>query len=165
MPNKNDTPLNNINGSFPLDNFKFKEHFIKIATIMPDASIEALLVKNIIDERYTKETSLVYLFVIDGNVVKVGSTTTTMKDRISSYNCGKKAYRKSGTCSTTNYLVLQSFLLIGKDIDIFAYYTGKIKTSIFGIENYISVPAKDHEKIINTELKKIGEFPILCTQK
>ena len=58
-----------------------------------------------------------YCFVIDGKILKIGKTDTTMAKRVQSYNCGKKAYRENGTCSTTNYNILQSFLAINKEKD------------------------------------------------
>ena len=120
------------------------------------------------ESSFEKNKELVYLFVINGYIQKVGSTTTTMKKRIQSYNCGKQDYRDRGTCSTTNYFVLQSFLRINKEFEIYAFFPEKKKmqVDVFGdvVEKELYVPSKEYEKKILTELKSRGAMPILCTQ-
>lgn len=166
--NKNDNPINDIDKKININSFTQMDYFDKIAIIESNIEKESLIIKEIIDERYITQKNLVYLFVIDGFIQKVGSTTQTMKDRISSYNCGKKLYRKNGTCSTTNFFVLQSFLNIGKQIDIYAFFPGKKKeyVDIFGdiILKDFSMPSKDCEKILLNQLKERKVMPILCTQ-
>jgi hypothetical protein len=92
--------------------------FIKLGELLPSVENESITIQNASDILLTKK-GLVYAFVIDGRVFKVGKTETTMKERIKSYNCGKRAYRENGTCSTTNYMVLQSFLTINKIVEIY----------------------------------------------
>lgn len=94
------------------------ERFVKLGELLPNIENESITIQNANDILLTKK-GLVYAFIIDGRVFKVGKTETTMKDRIKSYNCGKRAYRENGTCSTTNYMVLQSFLSINKIVEIY----------------------------------------------
>lgn len=165
--NKNDQPLNEIDITIPVDDFPYISHFKKIGDIKANELTESLVIKNK-EKCFESDKELVYLFIIDGYIQKVGSTTTTMKKRIQSYNCGKQAYRDSGTCSTTNYFVLQSFLRINRDIEVYAFFPEKKKmqVDVFGdiIEKELYIPSKEYEKKILTELKSRGAMPILCTQ-
>ena len=91
---------------------------------------------------------LFYAFVINGKFYKAGKTDTTMKERISSYNCGKKEYRNNGTCSVTNYFVLQSLLNFNVPVDVYCFLVPKATLNIFGTEVTISEsPAKHVEGI------------------
>lgn len=168
MGNKNDNPLTEIDETIPFEEFKEKDYFSKIAVLESEVKKEKISVKKVIDEKYSKRRSLVYVFVIDGFIQKIGSTTTSMKDRISSYNCGKKKYRENGTCSTTNFFVLQSFLNLNKEIEIFAYFpeVSIQRVDYFGevLEEEVSQPSKNFEKYILERLKKEGRMPILCSQ-
>ena len=67
---------------------------------------------------------IVYAFVLKDSR-KLYKTDGTLKERVSSYNCGKTDYRKNGTCSVTNYKTLQSFLNIGETIEVYGYITPK----------------------------------------
>lgn len=166
--NKNDNPLTEIDEKLSFENFQYKDFFEKIATLECDIENEKILVKGEFDKRYEDKINPVYLFVIKGFIQKVGSSTTTFKKRISSYNCGKKAYRNSGTCSTTNFFVLQSFLNIKEDIEVFAYFPEEkdVLINVLGniVEKKLSMPSKEVEKKILTDLKEKGTMPILCTQ-
>lgn len=90
---------------------------------------------------YNTAEGLVYCFVVDGILFKVGQTSTTMRKRIKSYNCGQSAYRKNGTCSVTNYFILSSLVSMydsGSDIMLYIWkaYDSVIKTAFGG--QYVS---------------------------
>jgi hypothetical protein len=144
---------------FKYDDFPYKQYFTKIGHLIPDNDKECVSLDLSFDRK-----DLVYIFVIDGIIIKIGSTSTTMKNRIQSYNCGKKAYRKNGTCSTTNYVCLQSILNINKKVDVYAFFPEDNKIDVWGIEKEISV-SKLYEKRILTDLKDKGVFPVLCIQR
>lgn len=164
--NKNDIPLtkNDLNGILKFSNFEFKKYFEKLCEIVPDVDNEKVFISN--ENEKINKSELIYAFVYNGELLKIGSTTTSFKKRIQSYNCGKKIYRKSGTCSTTNYFVLQTFLNINEKIDVYVFFppSFKIDDDFLGkIE--ISVPAKKYENKILDRMKKNGVFPVLCTQR
>ena len=163
--NKNDTILEaqDIEGQMPFDTFEYKGKFSFLCDIVPDVANEKLVIKNATEQINKK--GVLYLFVIDGKLLKVGSSTVSFKDRLASYNCGKKAYRENGTCSTTNYLVLQSFLSINKVVQVYAFFPEEIKIDVWGEIEDVSLPAKRFEKRVLTELKNHGCLPIMCTQK
>ena len=163
--NKNDTILNaeDIEGQMPLNTFKYREHFSFLCNIVPDVANEKLNISNA--TKLINKKGVLYLFVIDGKLIKVGSSTVSFKDRLSSYNCGKKAYRENGTCSTTNYLVLQSFLNINKVVEVYVFFPEEVAMDVWGESEMVSLPAKRFEKRVLTELKEEGLLPIMCSQK
>lgn len=91
---------------------------------------------------------LIYIFVVDGKIYKAGKTDTTIKERINSYNCGKKEYRNNGTCSVTNYFVLQSLLNFNIPVDVYCFLVPTATLNIFDTKVEISEsPAKYAEGI------------------
>ncbi len=151
-------------GEMSLDDFEYKGEFSLVCELFPDRKNERLLIEHDNDELINKR-GVLYLFVLGGKLIKIGSTTTSFKDRVSSYNCGKRAYRANGTCSTTNYFVLQNLLNINKKVQVYCYFPESIKFKVFGERETISLPAKSFEKKLLTHLKKEGKFPIMCTQQ
>lgn len=99
-------------------------------------------------------TGLFYAFVVNGYFYKAGKTDTTLLDRIKSYNCGKKEYRGNGTCSVTNYFVLQSLLNFNIPVDVYCFLAPKATLNIFGENVMISEsPAKYIEGIFLAQAK------------
>lgn len=166
--NKNDNPLLEIDKTIHISDFDEIKYFNKIAVLTGSPEEEKLVVKEILDERYSFKKNVLYIIVIKDYIQKIGSSTNSMKDRIRSYNCGKKEYRKQGTCSTTNFFVLQTLLQINEDIEIYGFYpeTKEQEFDCFGelIEIEVSVPSKTYEKNILEKLKTKGKMPALCTQ-
>lgn len=164
--NKNDLILhpNDFVNQINFDDFEYKDKFNYLCDLIPIRRLEKLVIKNA-DDNLIKRAGLVYLFILNNKLLKVGSATTSFLERVSSYNCGKKAYRKNGTCSTTNYFVLQNLLNINKPIKVYYYFPDQISMNVWGTTKNISLPAKEFEKKILTELKENNNLPILCTQK
>ena len=164
--NKNDSPLVCLSEASKVEikNFKHFNEFEKICSLFPDKTREKIEIVDIIDKVKVNRKGLVYCFVFNGIVLKVGSSTTNIKNRIQSYNCGKKAYRESGTCSTTNYFVLQTLLNFNVNIEVYAFFPEIISFDVFGKKTETSLPAKKYEKVILTKMKEDGCFPSLCTQ-
>jgi len=75
---------------------------------------------------------LVYIFVINERIFKIGHSITAITKRIQSYNCGKTEYRIAGTNSTTNYFVLQSILKINHIVKVYAFFPDQPEYSLFG---------------------------------
>ena len=104
------------------NDYSMKNYFTKIATLIPDQANERVYPSKDMDSRYKTLAGVCYAFVIDGKFVKQGKTDQTMAKRVQSYNCGKKSYRESGTCSGSNYKCLQSMLAINKPIEVYAFF-------------------------------------------
>ena len=147
-----------------LKDFKYKDMFKLLCYLVPEVDKERIIIEDSGDGLIDKK-GILYLLVLDGKILKVGSSTVSFKERVSSYNCGKKAFRNNGTCSTTNYFVLQSLLNINKKVEVYYFFPEEIEMDVFGEKEMISLPAKRFEKSILTELKEKHKLPVLCTQK
>lgn len=134
-------------------NYSLYDKMIHAGQLIPDQDNEKLIWcpdKNF-DDNYS---GLVYAFVIKGYFYKSGKTDTTMKERINSYNCGKKEYRNNGTCSVTNYFVLQSLLNFNVPVDVYCFLVPKATLNIFNKEIMIDEsPAKYIEGLFLAQAK------------
>ncbi|GAA7135317.1 hypothetical protein HpCHN52_10900 [Helicobacter pylori] len=146
--------VNDLKDEVDYKDFEYKEYFNLLCELVPNNSLEKLEI-NAIDEKNMTTEGLVYVFAIQGKIFKIGHSITPITKRVQSYNCGKVKYRKNGTCSTTNYFVLQSLLnpeqptytLFGKTYQD-SFPTSKRAENVI-LENFI----KNHNK-----------KPIGCTQ-
>ena len=110
---------------------------------------------------------LVYVFVIDGKIFKIGQSINNIKDRLQSYNCGKFEYRLKGTCSTTNFFVLQSLLKINEPVYVYAYFPEQPEYEVFNKKfKNNRPPLKTAENLIIQDfIDRYDKKPIGCTQK
>ena len=167
--NKNDAPLSSIDelrGEISYADFEFKQHFVHLCLIKPEISKERIVLEPVATEKIS-EKGLVYVLCIGGKIFKIGCTITAFEKRVQSYNCGKKAFRASGTCSTTNYFILQSILSINQTVDVHAYFPKMMQYTIFGHrgeERFPSPKAVDKE-ILKRFMKKHSRLPVGCAQK
>lgn len=166
--NKNIVPLvlNDLAGEVEYSKFEYKNFFIHSCNLIPEKEKERIRIK-IIDEIIFKKKGVVYLFIVNGKVLKIGQTTTTIKKRIQSYNCGKVEYRINGTNSTTNYFILQSILKINKTVEVYTYQPDKPEINVFGkiIKTNTPVTKMVEKQIIKDFIKKFGKKPVGLTQK
>lgn len=163
LTDNTDEAINNVEGiftekdveSWPLwKDYTLKDYFILLGTIYPNKDKEMLDWK-VIEEMFDKCEGLDYGFVIDEHFYKIGKTDTTMKDRLQSYNCGKKDFRKNGTCSVTNFKVLQTLLNINKPVTVYALLAPKAILTVFGKTYEINTsPSKFIEGILIEQAKK-----------
>lgn len=165
--NKNDIPLSSLEEIQPLilptDIIGFDE-FKKICELSPNKELEKLNLINE-DNDLINKRGVVYLFLIDGKVIKIGSSIVSMKERISSYNTGKLKYREDGTCSTTNYFILQSFLNLNVPIDVYGYFPKEVEVMYDDVILINTSTAKTIEGYLLKKIKeKCGSFPVFCTQ-
>ena len=165
--NKNITPLTeaHLRNEINYKNFPYKEYFKHLCILIPNQEKERITIETT-DQDKIKEKGLVYVFVIEDKIFKIGPTVTSIKERVNSYNCGKTEYRISGTNSTTNYFILQSILKINKKVKVYAFFPEKPRFNLFGIEYIESYPpAKVAEnKILTDFISKFNRKPIACTQ-
>lgn len=138
--------------------YKLYPYFKHIGTLTPNQDKEKLEL-NVDEPVYKTTPGLVYAFVVDGYLFKLGKTEQTITKRVQSYNCGKKKYRSNGTCSTTNYMVLQSFLSMNKPIEVYGYYTPPIYFECFGEKvKATEAPSKYIERVcLNTAKEQFGK--------
>ncbi len=117
--------VNDLKDEIDYKDFEYKEYFNLLCELVPNNSLEKLEI-NAIDEKNMKNEGLVYVFVIQGKIFKIGHSITPITKRVQSYNCGKVEYRKNGTYSTTNYFVLQSLLKINKIVQVYAFFQNNL---------------------------------------
>ncbi len=142
--------------------FEYKEYFDYICDLVPNVEKEKIEIENVVDEYNITTPGLVYVFVIEDKILKIGHTITPMKKRVASYNCGKTEYRINGTCSTTNWFILQSILKINKTVNVYAYFTPNPEYEVLGQQFKNSIPSsKQAEKTI---LETMDNKPIGNTQ-
>ena len=123
---------------------------------------------------YWKDSSAEWIYCITYNdhIVKIGMTITSLKDRYKSYACGYRKTMKTGTPSTTNFVVNETnyaALLCGVKVEIHAIRLDKVKSEVtrFGVTKEINMSvARDYEEMV-TDLfvEYSGHIPVLCVQK
>lgn len=148
------------------DDFEFKKYFKHICDLFPNREQERLDLL-VIDKNGCNREGVVYVFVIDGKIFKVGESINSIKARVQSYNCGKLEYRLKGTCSTTNFFVLQSLLKINEPVYVYAFFPEEPEYEIFGRRFKTSrPPSKTAEALIIQDfIDRHERKPIGCTQK
>ena len=170
--------------SIPFEDYNRKDHFIPIADIVLDSELFTSGIKQgtkkrntliqfvptISNEAFNKKTEWLYLFVINGMIVKIGGTRTGLKGRVASYLCGHHIEErgKSGDCSKTNgfiYNTFEFYLNLGCKIQMYGYELPKteITIEIFGKETKITAQTYHaYESTFLEDYKKnYNEYPIL----
>lgn len=111
-----------------------------------------------------------YLIAYSKKVTKIGMTSSGLKSRYSSYNCGTKKAMIKGSCATTNFVVTQAnYLAIQKnlEVEIFAYEIPEnwTETVIFGKKQKVlnKVAHKYESTLIDLYYKKTEKMPPLCS--
>ncbi len=148
--------MNELKNEIKYTKFTYKDDFKHICYLVPNDKEECLdFISK--DDKLINERGLVYIFVLDGKIFKIGHSIRSIRDRVRNYN-GAKA---SGS---TNYFVLQSLLKLGKTTKVYAYFPKKLKYKIFNKEGTDSFPSvKVLEKnILKDFRKKYSKLPIGC---
>ncbi len=158
--------INDLKTEINFSEFEYKKYFKHICNLVPNKDKEKLEIEELNKLKVVQE-GLVYVFVIENKIFKIGHSINSIKKRIQSYNCGKTEYRINGTNSTTNYFVLQSLLKINKIVNLYAFFPEQPKYKIFGKTYRDSFsPSKRAEKeILTSFINKHNKKPIGCTQR
>lgn len=140
LNNINDTPftIEEIKRQPLLQDFKFPgkneykyicKLYVKPLSISQDGkrTNEKIFTKDFAGEEekkiFNKSLGVSYIMtcVLDGNehLIKIGSSRTSFKKRLGSYNCG--VLNNWRTASTTNIRMLQSFVTIRSEINLYIY--------------------------------------------
>lgn len=164
----------------PFDEYNRKDDFIPIADVVIDTEITnsgkkkrntlIQFVPTIPTKLFKEKKEWIYLFVVNGMIVKIGGTRTGLKERTVSYLCGHhvKERGKSGKCSITNALIYNTFihyLKLDYEIKMYGYELPKTETTIeiFGEERKITAQTYHaYETFFLEDYKKIyNKYPIL----
>jgi len=168
-PNKNDQPLASaadLRAEVSYKDFEFEAHFVRLCEVRPEVSKERLVLAST-DQTTIDRRGMVYVLCINGKIFKIGCTITDFASRVQSYNCGKKAFRAAGTCSTTNYFILQSILNINRPVAVYAYFPKLMQYDIFGKrgEEPFPSPKTVEKEVLRRFIERHGRVPIGCTQR
>lgn len=118
---------------------KIRSNIVKIADIVIDNSQRRnsmIEFKSVIEkEKFMKKSEWIYLFTIDGKVVKIGGTRNGIHQRSLSYLTGHhtKERGKSGYCSNTNAYLYNTFihhLLKEQPVEMYGYELPESKFTI-----------------------------------
>lgn len=134
-----------------LADYNNRDLFRKVADIVLDAEVNRITgkkkrqtvimaVPTIPEEEFKKDVEQLYLFVVNGRIVKIGGTRTGLRDRFGSYLCGHHVPQrgKSGDCSKTNgfiYNTFEFYLTLGCSVEMYAYQIPKVEIvldNVFG---------------------------------
>lgn len=138
----------------PLNLYDRRDDFHKVADVVLDNDTKAdgitmrrqTVIKfepTISADDWKRQHEWLYLFVVDGNIVKIGGTRDGLKSRCASYLCGHHIPERgrSGDCSKTNAFIYNTFefyLKMGFNVEMYGY---KIEPRV------LSVPIFDDEMI------------------
>lgn len=136
--NRNDILLEDISqldNEVVWDEYEYNNRFSYLCKVIPEKEHERLVTADEVTENMQR--ACVYMLIVNGRIFKIGKAEGTMNvggfsGRVSSYNCGKQKARDKGTCSTTNYWVLQSLINLNVEVTVYAYFPEDATTEIFG---------------------------------
>jgi hypothetical protein len=149
---------------FGKDNF-CKDNFVKVANVSLDNDTrlttsksgarkaglkkrQTLIRFNPIIEDWKKIQEWIYLFLIDGYIVKIGGTSVGLDERGRSYLSGHYIPEKGGKSNSTNAFIYYTFywyLLQGKTIEMYGYRLPEVivPMTCFGVTKNISCKTFD----------------------
>ena len=166
-------------------NFVFKEHFIKVADIQIDDEVKEKSTKTkkagekarqtfirfvatINKKIWSEEAEWIYVFVVDGMIVKIGGTRTGLLKRCGSYLSGHGIPELGGNSNSTNAKIYWTFLHLlnqGKKIEMYACRLPEavVTQTVFGSTKVIRTQCfHDWEAFCLEEFAKLyGSFPPL----
>jgi hypothetical protein len=166
-------------------NFAFKEYFIKVADIQIDDEVKEKSTKTkkagekarqtfirfvamITKKIWSEEAEWIYVFVVDGMIVKIGGTRTGLLKRCGSYLSGHGIPEIGGNSNSTNAKIYWTFLHLlnqGKKIEMYACRLPEavVTQTVFGSTKVIRTQCfHDWEAFCLEEFAKLyGSFPPL----
>jgi len=170
-----------IHKELSLYQFKQSDQFKLVANIELDQDITAkgskkrntvIKFNNVVSkEEWEQEEEYIYIFTINGKIVKIGGTRTGLKSRCASYLCGHHIPErgKSGDCSKTNayiYNTFEFYLQNGYKIQMYGFKLPSTEVKVRIIDEDVIVKAQTYhayESIIMQKYKsQCGHIPVLC---
>lgn len=173
-----------LNKTIEFAEYNRKKYFIPIANIVLDNELcmrgkkQGTKKRNTViqfdsiipKQEYNRKTEWLYIFVVNGRIVKIGGTRTGLQGRVASYLCGHhiRERGKSGDCSKTNgfiYNTFEFYLKLGCKIEMYGYELPKteITIEIFGKKTKIITQTYHaYETTFLEDYKKMySDYPIL----
>ena len=159
--------------SMKFDDFSHSENFTHVADILIDrvekrqTLIEFSPVNN---DMWNDSGNWIYIFTINGHIVKIGGTKNGLRQRAASYLCGHHT-RKSNVCSITNgiiYNTFLSYLIDGATIKMYGMKCPIVSTTIIAFGETHTVEAQIFDVYESVLIRKYatehGTPPILSSR-
>ena len=162
------------------EEYNRNDYFIPIADIVLDNDVDKSgeklrqsvikFVPIISNKEFNEIIEWLYLFTINGEIVKIGGTRNGIKKRVNSYLCGHhiKERGKSGDCSKTNAFIYNTFefyLNLGYKIQMYGYKLPKTEISIKVFDKEVQITTQTYhvyESMYLGDFKKnYNKYPIL----
>ena len=164
------TSVEQLNRELDWKDFKVKtptgkiltpEDFTLVAIGNPNRQLEKWDM-DIKDVRYKTQEDLIYALVINGKLLKIGKSITTMYKRVQSYHCGKNSYREkaNATNSATNWYILQSVLAINLPVYIYVLYVPRTDGEFMGWSFHNRISKEIETKLIAAFYEQYSFKPI-----
>jgi hypothetical protein len=165
-----------LDSQLRFDDFPLAQQFKHVANIIstPANSKRQTVITfdpTISKVEWNEVNEIVYIFTVDGRIVKIGGSFTSLLGRCGSYLCGHhiRERGKSGDCSKTNGFIYQTFDHYARNGHIIKMYAFKIppvkvKVDIWGSHTEVvaQVYPKYETAAMETYKKITGAYPILC---
>ena len=175
-----------------LSNFCLKDHFVKVADIVPDTELrkkdanggkgkkkkdqksrQTLIkfVPTIPKKTWEKKGEYIYLFIVDGKIVKIGCTRTSIDARCGGYLSGHGIPEVTGgTAGSTNAFIYWTFVWLlsqGKKIEMFSAEIPKVVVvqTFFGFSEEIETQVchRWERRAMLEYQKQFGKLPPLSS--
>jgi hypothetical protein len=175
-----------------LSDFSLKDHFVKVADIVPDTELrkkdanggkgkkkkdqksrQTLLkfVPTIPKKTWEKKGEYIYLFIVDGKIVKIGCTRTSIDARCGGYLSGHGIPEVTGgTAGSTNAFIYWTFVWLlsqGKKIEMFSAEIPKVVVvqTFFGFSEKIETQVchRWERRAMLEYQKQFGKLPPLSS--
>ena len=172
----------NIENTILIGDYNRLSYFKKVADVVLDNDVQESgekkrntdikFVPNILDTLFKEKKEWLYLFTINGHIVKIGGTRTGLHNRCASYLCGHHIpeRNKSGSCSKTNAFIYNSFHYYaehGCKIEMYGYELPKEFVSVHFFDRYTrNIPVQTYHAyesvFINDFRETYGNKPDFC---
>lgn len=168
-----------ISKELRLDDYCHVALFHKVADIVPDTELTSagkkkrgtvIQFKYLDKHEWEERCEWIYIFSMDGVIVKIGGTRTGLKGRAGSYLCGHHVpeRNKSGDCSKTNGFIYNTFdhyLSLGRTIEMHAFKIPRVTVSLDILGRNIDVDAQVHHayesRFLQEYKNQTSHFPCL----
>ena len=147
------------NNNLHIDDYEHRDNFILVADIVLDNEVKETGEKqrqtvikwepSVGKKTWTHRDEWIYIFTINGIIVKFGGTRTGLKSRIVSYLCGHQTISRVGfdKMSQTNayiYNTFEFYLNCGYEIKMYGFKLPKTTISINILGNDVDIIAQTY---------------------
>ena len=181
-PTKKWIKLIDFDTTINITDYNNRDDFIKVSNIELDVELSNSAKKKGLKKResvirfvplipnFADTEEWIYIFTINGRIVKVGGTRTGLKSRITSYLSGHQTVErgKTGGSSSTNayiYNTFEFYLQLGYTIEMYALKLPKVEIKVHILGKEVMIKAQIFHafetKYLENFRKEYGKYPPL----